>query len=78
MTALSKVEAGLERILSLDHRYLGTQGTSHALLKQVNHASCDKEFSQPECVRRHNKMAHGSTHLIGNLLLKDGHYIQSH
>lgn len=61
MTALFKVEVGLERILSLDHRYLGTQGTSHALLKQVNCTSCDKESSQPERVRRHNMRAHGST-----------------
>lgn len=61
MIALFKVEAGMERTLSLDHRYLGTKGTSHALLKQVNCTSCDKESSHPELVRRHNnRRAHGS------------------
>lgn len=73
MTALFKVEAGMERTLSLDHRYSGTQGTSHALLKQVNCTSCDKEFSQPERVRRHNMRAHGSTSLVGYFLLKKTH-----
>lgn len=51
MTALFKVEAGMGSELSLDYRYLGTQGTSHALLKQHKCTSCDEGSSQPERVR---------------------------
>lgn len=53
MTALFEAEAGMGRELSLDYRYPGTQGTSHALLKQVECTSCDEGPSQPERVRRH-------------------------